>query len=138
MARKGTVPENIYDQVIDLITRVRMVEENLENIMKRVMSFEISFVKEMREIRKGIHDIRSKLSNLESEIRAIKSDIEILNDRMEDFAKKEDIRVLEKYIEFLNPSFYVTEKRVREIIREFLGGRDVFWKKEEEKRGGRI
>lgn len=134
---RGTIPPRFYDQVIDLITRVRMVEENLENVMRRIMSFEISFVKEMKEIRKTLQEIRSKISTLESEINVVKNELQIMEKRLEDFAKKEDIRVLEKYIEFLNPSAYVTEKRVKEIIKELLGGKDVFWEKEKE-RGGRV
>ncbi len=131
----GVGKESIYSKVVDLITRIRMVEESLENVMKRITSFEIGTVKELEEIRKGIQDVRSKISSLEERVNIINNELEILKERLKDFAVKEDIRLLEKYIEFLKPTSYVTEEKVREIIKEMLGDLNVLWKKEEKERG---
>ncbi len=115
--------EEVYQRVVDVITRLRMVEENLENVMKRVLSFETGFVREVREIRDEIKEIKSKMMDIEKKLNEFDERLKTLENSLKDFARREDVKVIEKYIEFLNPSNYVTREEVLKMIKRYVGER---------------
>ena len=56
-----------------------------------------------------VKEIKTDIFQLKETVRHLVAEIEML-------ARKEDMRVLEKYISFWNPLKFVTEKEVQRII----------------------
>jgi len=61
---------------------------------------------DINEIRKEIHEIKDKLILLIKELQSV--------------ARKEEVKVLEKYINLWSPIKFVTQNEVEQIINEIL------------------
>lgn len=121
------------EQIGSLSARVRLFEESINEFRKRIIFIEQNLVSNHK---KAISDIKT----LTSEITDIKKTILIIEDRIltvikeiKFLAKKEDVEIIKKYVELLNPMKYVTAERVENIIKEILEEREQFKNVEKKK-----
>lgn len=108
------------EQINALNSRIRMFEETLSEFRKRIIFIEQNIVAYHK---KAIGDIKT----LSNELLDEKKTIVMLEDRIltlikeiKLLAKKEDVEVIKKYVELLNPMKYVTAERVEQLLKEML------------------
>lgn len=84
-----------------------MVNQNMIEEYKRLLS-------ELKLVHEDTREVRQELFITQDAIRNIIKE-------MEHFAKKEQIKVLEKYIDLLNPMRFATTEEVEKLIIERKG-----------------
>lgn len=83
------------------MTEHNMLEKN------KLFSTDIrALTSDINEIRKEIDEIKEKIIDIVAEL--------------EETAKREEVKVLEKYINFWNPVKFVTQNEVEAIVKEIL------------------
>lgn len=110
----------VQEDIGNVSRRLRTLEEGFTNLRRalqvtdqNMLGKNKAFATEIRAITSDISDIKSDINNIKEKI------IELVND-LEEAAKKEEVKVLEKYINFWNPVKFVTQNEVEAIIKDIL------------------
>lgn len=67
-----------------------------------------------------IRTLTSDIGDLKTKIAEIKEKIFDLVKELKETAKRDEVKVLEKYINFWNPVKFVTQNEVQQIVKEML------------------
>ncbi|MBS3107382.1 hypothetical protein J4468_00540 [Candidatus Woesearchaeota archaeon] len=102
----------------DIQERMRMLESKYTLFGERLLIINQNMIEEYKKIRKHVQI-------LDSDIRKLKEDMTKVNDifqkmikEMDLFARKENLKILEKYITLWNPMNFITEEEVIRLISE--------------------
>ena len=106
--------------ISNLSRRLRILEEGFTNLRRALHVTEQNmldkhklFTTEIRTIMSDIGDIKKEVSNIKERI------LELIRE-FENTAKREDVKVLDRYINLWNPVKFVTQKEVQDIVKEML------------------
>ena len=69
--------------------------------------------------------------NINKDIETVKNVVKHLSDEAGKFAKNQDVKVLQKYIDYWNPMNFMTEKDVLKLVDKILGEKGVIHKRVE-------
>jgi hypothetical protein len=118
LIKRGEMQEIQNFQQVDPHERLRLLEYRYGLMRDRMLLINQNFLS-------GHRDVLSEVKALDAEIKEIKKDVfelkEIIHHaigELKDCAKKDSLKVLEKYINVWNPLNFVTEKEVHDIIKE--------------------
>lgn len=104
----------------DFASRVKALEEKFYLMRERVLMLTRNFVKRERELRKEMSLIQEENKDLRLELKRFSDRIESLFSQHEDFARKEELAVVEKYFKLFEPIKFVTAEEVNETVERIL------------------
>jgi len=90
----------------DLQTKSQLMEQNMLGSHKRLLSEIKSTNLDIREVKKELQEIKERLLSLITELQSC--------------AKKEEVKVLQKYIHLWEPMNFVTRNEIQEVVEEIL------------------
>lgn len=100
--------------------RLRLLEESSTNMRRALQVTEQNmlgknkvFATDIRTLTSDIRDIKQEISQIKEKI------IEVVNE-LKESAKRDEVKVLERYINFWNPVKFVTQNEVEDIVKEIL------------------
>ena len=110
-----------YAPMNELNTRVRILEGKYNLTRERMLLINQNMIDHYK-------DLNSEIKIIKDDIREIKETLEIIKDtsrslvkEMAFFARKEQLKVLEKYINMWNPLNFITQEEVVELIEKERG-----------------
>ena len=115
---------SIMEQINTVSRRLRVLEERNSNIDKRIQLIEENMLSSHRSINTEIKTTAAEVNDLKKEINAIKETLKLVIQELRECAKKEDVKVLEKYINLWEPVKFVTLNQVEDIVREIMKKED--------------
>jgi|TARA_Y100000310_G_scaffold159627_1_gene159338 hypothetical protein len=104
--------------VTDLNSRIRVLESRYNLFSERLLIVNKNMINEYKKLTTENKAIDLELKELKNDIFEIKEILKRITDEMHVFARKENIKVLEKYINFWNPLEFIKEEEVREIVKQ--------------------
>ncbi|MBI2208662.1 hypothetical protein HYU50_04150 [Candidatus Woesearchaeota archaeon] len=108
------------DDIGNLSRRLRVLEESFTNLRRVLQVTEQNMLDKNRMFTTEIRTIASDISDMKKEINDIKEKIIELVKELQASAKREEVKVLEKYINLWNPVKFVTQNEVEQIVKEML------------------
>ena len=111
----------LNEDVSEISRRLRILEERYTNIRNRIQVMDQNMLLHNKKQTTDIKTIDSDISDLKKEINDINEKISLIVKELNDSAKKEDIEVLQKYINLWDPMNFVTRKEVEKLIKEIIG-----------------
>jgi hypothetical protein len=75
-------------------------------------------LREMKAINLDMQRIKAESAETRAAIKNVVSELDL-------FARKENVRVVEKYLELLSPMNFVTEQQVERVVEEKMGKQGV-------------
>ncbi|MBW2985042.1 hypothetical protein KY313_00090 [Candidatus Woesearchaeota archaeon] len=115
-----SIDPNIYAQINDLGRRLRTSEGSYSNLRKKTQLTDQNMLSahkhinmEIKAINEDIKDIRRDMEDINGKIGQIAKELQI-------FAKKDEVKTLQKYVTMWEPIKFVTENQVEEIIKDIL------------------
>ena len=87
----------------DHARRLRSVEDKVQTIEDRLNSTEENIIDKTKKMNERFADIEATLKNISDELTKLKNSSEKINKQAADFARKRDIKELERMFELLNP-----------------------------------
>ena len=112
----GAVTEDIGN----LGRRLRLLEESITNIRRALQVTEQNMLGKNKLFATDIRTLTSDISDMKTEINEIKERMLDLVKELKETAKRDEVKVLEKYINFWNPVKFVTQNEVEAIVKEIL------------------
>ena len=110
----------VRGDINSLERRLRVLEEGVTNIRKSLQVAEHSMLTKNKTLLTEIRTLTSDMVEIKKEIFEIKEKVLLVIKDLEDTAKVNDVKVLEKYINLWNPVKFVTQEQVERIIDEKL------------------
>ncbi len=107
-----------YSLVSDFDARIRILETKYSLVRERMFVINQNMIDEYKKLSEDMHLLQSDLKDLKDTLFEIKETTRQIIKELETFSKKEDVKVLEKYINFWNPLKFVTEKEVIDLIKK--------------------
>lgn len=118
--QQGPDISGITDDMNTLSRRLRLLEEGFTNLRRFLQVTEENIVAKNKHYSAEIKTIASDITEIRKEMQEIKDKIMLVIKELQTTARKEEVKVLEKYINLWNPIKFVTQNEVEQIINEVL------------------
>ena len=121
--KKGPVQPDMSaftEDIGNLGRRLRILEESITNLRRALQVTERNMLGKNKVFATEIRTLTSDIGDIKKEISEIKEKIVDLVNELKESAKREEVKVLEKYINFWNPVKFVTQNEVEALVKEIL------------------
>ena len=116
-------PPDLSGMTTDINTlsrRLRLLEEGFTNLRRFLQITEENIIAKNRHYSAEIKTLTSDINETRKEIQELKDKLILIIKELQNVARKEEVKVLEKYINLWNPIKFVTQNEVEQIINEVL------------------
>ena len=110
--------QDISSVLSDIVNRIRALESKYNLLGERILIINQNMISQYKKSLPEVKAINSDIKEIKTELFKLKEVIRDLTKEMQFFATKEDIKVLEKYINLWNPMKFVTEEELDNILKE--------------------
>ena len=100
--------------------RLKMLEERLTNLRSKLQVTEQNMIQKNKLIFEDIRATSLELTDIKKDIQELKEKVLWLVKEMQDFAKREQVEMLKKYLDFWNPFKFVTKNDVEATVRDVI------------------
>lgn len=104
----------------EVIARLRSLESKYNDITEKTLMINKNMLDEYKTFSRHLRLQESEMKDIKLELNKIKEVLKSVSSETQGYAKKENLKVLEKYINLLNPMNNLTEEDVRRIIKEVI------------------
>jgi len=110
----------VSEELESTINRLRVLEERYTNLQIELKVTEENMINRGKKLTTDVKALTSDINELKKEINEIKDKVLMIIKELQSCAKKEEIKVLQRYVEMWQPMNFVTHKEVEDIINEKL------------------
>lgn len=110
----------LTDDISNLNRRLRLLEEGFTNIRRSLQVTEQNMLGKNKVFATDIRALTSDIGDIKKEIADVKEKMLELVNEMQTSAKRDEVKVLQKYIDYWNPVKFVTQNEVEAIVKEVL------------------
>ncbi len=110
----------ITTDVNTLSRRLRLLEEGFTNLRRFFQVTEENMISKHKHFSAEIKTLTSDIMEIRKEIQELRDKLSLVIRELQTVARKEEVKVLEKYINLWNPIKFVTQNEVEQIINEVL------------------
>lgn len=120
--QKQEMPDfsGLTSDVNTLARRLRMLEEGSTNLRRFFQIIEENMISKHKHFAVEIKTINSDIMEIRKEVQELRDKLGLVIKELQFVARKEDVKVLEKYLNLWNPIKFVTQNEVEEIIHEVI------------------
>ena len=112
------MPQDLNTVLSDFNARIRALEGKYSQFGERLLVVNQNMIEEYKKIVKEIKVIEEEMKELRVDVLHMKEALKDFSKESELFAKKNDLKVLEKYINLWDPLKFITEEDVQRILAE--------------------
>ena len=106
-----------------LSRRLRLLEEGFTNLRRFFQVTEENIIAKNKHYSAEIKTIASDITEIRKEVQELKDKLLLVIRELQTVARKEEVKVLEKYINLWNPVKFVSQNEIEGIINEVLDKR---------------
>ncbi len=111
---------NLINQINDVSRRLRIAEENYSNLRKKTQLTDQNMLKSHKRIDVEIKTINEDIKEVRRDINEINGKIGQVAKELQIFAKKDDVKTLQKYVNLWEPIKFTTHDQVEKIVRDII------------------
>ncbi len=115
-----TATFNVVNEINNVGRRLRILEERYTNLRRKTQVTEQNILRNNKKLNTEIKTINTDINEVKRDINEIRNKIDLIVKEIMLCAKKEDLKVLEKYINMWNPVKFVTQGEVEKIVRDII------------------
>jgi chromosome segregation ATPase len=108
----------------DFSTRMNDLEEQNRTIKERLVVISQTLLKQNDKLNKEISALKEGMRELRDEIDRLKEAMEHIVSESSEFARREEIKVLERYMKMFEPLKFATEDDVKRIVSKMIRDKD--------------
>ena len=124
--RKRAVAEQQPDnEILEMIRRSRVLEGRYANLERRAQVVEENMIEHNRKLLSGVRTLNQELVDARKAIADLAEKVEYITTELQDFARKEEIQVMKKYLDYWDPMNFVTMKQVEKIVNEIIDSKGI-------------
>lgn len=112
--------KSVSGTVLDIAARVKLLEQRVDNLRGHLEILDGSLIEKHKSVISELRDAEDGMRSLRADADGLKELIERVAKRMEALASKEEVKVLERYVELWQPLQFVTRAEVKTIVQSIL------------------
>lgn len=116
---QAPVNNQFTKETVDIARRIKLLEGRYTNTRNQLQISDQNMIGFEKEMRREMKALNESLVELKREMRDVHRGFNEMVANMSDVGKKQDLRVLAKYVEMWEPMKFCTEEDVRELIRSY-------------------
>ena len=124
-APEGPDISGVTSEINSLSRRLRLLEESSANLRRFFQVTEENTIAKNKHYSAEIKTLASDIIEIRKELQELKDKLVMVIRELSVVARKDEVKVLEKYINLWNPVKFVTQNEVEQIINEVLDKRKV-------------
>lgn len=106
----------------DDFERLRILESRYNIMRERLLLINQNMIDEYKKLNEEVKELNEEIKEIKKDLFEIKEALHKIIYEMQFFARKDSLKVLEKYINMWNPLNFVTEQEVLKLIKESKRG----------------
>lgn len=120
--KKGPSPEvkKLTTEVGEVGRKVRILEERYSNIRRKAQMTEHNMLNIQKNLNKEMKNLDKQVGDLHKKILDVEKKMDQMLREINNFAKSEDLKILEKYVEFWEPLNFITREQAEKLIRDII------------------
>ena len=119
-APEGPSVAFLSDELTNISTRLRVLEERSSNVKKKQQLVEQNMISHRKKFSDEVDLLKEEIDEMKRTMREVENKIILIIKELRMTAKKEDVDSLKKYVELWEPVKFVTQNQVESIVREFM------------------
>lgn len=112
------------ERLIDAASRLAVLEERASNLRKKTQMTEQSLIEYEQGTRADLRALTERLTELARKVEEVHEKIEAMSGELSSVVKKNELHVLERYMDLWQPLSFVTRDEAKILIAEALASRD--------------
>ena len=100
----------------ELTNRLRVLESKQSLFNEKLLMVNQNIIEEYKKFNNDIKAIKAEMTDMKKDMQNVKNIVKHLSEEAANFARKDTVKVLEKYINLWNPLRFVTREEVEKII----------------------
>lgn len=125
------IEKRISEQIAQLIGRIKIIEERIDTLRSHIELIDKTVIEKHKASISEIRDLQDSMRSLKADSDEAKELSERIIKRLEAFASKEEVKVLERYIDAWQPLNYITRSELKATVISIL--KDLGFKIKEKK-----
>ena len=109
----------------EIANRIRVLEGRGNVFSEKLLVMNQNMIGEYEKTMSELKKVRQEIINLKEDIGKVKNVVKHFSEEASKFARQDDVKVLQKYVNYWNPLNFVTEKEVENIVISVLGKHKV-------------
>ncbi len=118
--KRGIKVANAPEDSLRLTSRLRTLESRHNDLRNRVNFVETNSNESKKSINEDIKEVKNEIRKIENLLEELQHAVEVLRNEVTLRANKEDVDVIRKYFEYINPVKFATHEQVAQIVEEAL------------------
>lgn len=110
----------VREQASALASRLRVIEEQLSIIRSHLELVDSSMLEKHKVVVKELREMEQSNRDMRADIVKVSDLIERTIKRLEGLATKEEVKVLERYIELMKPMNYMTRDEAKSMMQKII------------------
>ena len=119
MAEQQTSNEAL-DVLTDINTKLQDLDEKNSMLKERMLLLSQSFLKQEENLSKDISTLKEDIADIKDGIERMKEAINHIIHESENFARKDEMRTLDRYMKLWEPLKFMKEDEVKKMISDAL------------------
>ncbi|MCA9477604.1 MAG: hypothetical protein KC535_00470 [Nanoarchaeota archaeon] len=111
-------------QLNNVATRLKILEERYGTLRKKSQTTEHNIVEVEKNHYDDLRIINDDIAEIKLKMRDIFEKVSMLSDEIENFASRNELKVIQKYVEYWQPVDFVTRKEVNDFLRKRFHQKD--------------
>ncbi|MBI2142975.1 hypothetical protein HYU20_01385 [Candidatus Woesearchaeota archaeon] len=116
--RDAAAPSQLSQSIGEIERRLRSLEEKYSNLERRSQVTEENMLSSNRKMKAEIKLGSEEISELKAQLAEVNEKIKALVREFQGFARAEDVDVIRKYLNLIEPLGFVTQNEVERIVRQ--------------------
>ena len=108
------------DDIGNLSRRLRLLEQSFTNMRRALQVTEQNMLSKNKSFSTEIRTITSDISDIKEELAEIRERMLEMMKELKEAAKRDEVRILEKYISFWDPVKFVTQNELESLVKDIL------------------
>ena len=108
------------EQINQVARRLRVLEGRYTNLQRKTQVTDQNMLNSHKKIHIEIKTIKMELEEFRKQIKGLRENMALVVRELKNCARKEDVKMLEKYLSYWQPIKFVTQNQVEKMLEEAL------------------
>ena len=114
---------DIVKNIIELRESLKIFDQRLSQLKDTVRMVDQNNIDKYNELREILKGLGADDSSNKAKILEIEDAMDRLQKQLEKFAKLQDVKILDKYLSFIDPSRFLSKEDVIKIVEEYMNSK---------------
>jgi len=118
--KQPIVEPTLSSSINDISRRLRILEERYVNLRRKTQVTDQNMISSNRQEFDEIRAVNAEISELRREVHEMKDKIQIFIKELQMCANKEDVKIVERFINLWEPINFVTQNEAERIVKNVI------------------